>query len=102
MTEKGEVASGGVESRSIAEDQSWPQCDPWPRVMPSHDRTHVISAGIKALNGTTLIVNHLRIDVGLKADAGPYVAGPDLSGVEGWFLVGSHTVVPAGTRTAID
>src|SRR3979411_2109763 len=101
MTEKGEVASGGVESRSIAEDQSRPQCDPWPRVMPSHDRTHVISAGIKALNGTTLIVQHLRIDVGLKSDAGPYIAGPDLSGVEGWFLDGSHTRVRSVSRMPI-
>jgi hypothetical protein len=70
--------------------------------MPSHDRTHVISAGIKALNGTTLIVQHLRIDVGLESDAGPYVAGPDLNGVEGRFLDGSHARVRSVSRIAID
>src|SRR6266851_557831 len=52
----------------VAECQGRPKRDTGPRIISVHDRAHIVAAGIKAGNGSSIVAQNPGMAIGSEAD----------------------------------
>src|SRR5450756_1693726 len=71
-------------SGKVTERQCRSERDAGPGIGATHDRVHVVAAGVEARDRPTILANHRAVDVGVEADGRAEIRHAQTHGIEWW------------------